>query len=777
MGSILRTSTARLRRRPRRTARGPAAPSRLLHALTIEPLEARTLLSAPYPLAQTFALHSNPTALRRIYLDFDGHTTTGTQWNYSTDRPVIVTPVYSFEGDDSFSDAELTRIQRVWQRVSEDFAPFQVDVTTQYPGLEALRKRPTGGDQEWGIRVSVGGDGMWYSMWRGTSALYGGTAYVNSFPWASDTPAFVFASNLAAIDGTAGDEKKVADAASHEVGHSLGLNHDGTTAGVEYYDGHGSGQTSWGPLMGKSYARNLSQWSRGEYAGASNLQDDLADITRDVNGTPYRADDHGSTLASAADVSPAGGGPQTINVAGIIERNTDADVFSFVAGGALKIHVDPFERGPNLDVLAELYNASGQLLATGNPVSLLSADIDLTVSPGRYYLRIAGTGTGDPATNGYSKYGSLGRYTVSVQGNLGESPVTLTGTAGDDAITLRRAPDGGLNVWLNAPTSGSPTYVYPAGTFGRITIDAGDGDDRVTLDHAAGDPASTHGIAFLGGSGSDELTILGSGAADSIEAHVDQVLVNALAVSVNSVEQYVFDTGGDGDVVTLAAGLPRTPKLRLGGNPGDLLRIDAGTFRFDEDLGPIAVRVAPGQTARFNASQNLGSLRLDGDSAAEVTPGGVKELHLDDLVLSDEAVLDLADNDLVLHAANYGAFEALLSLAQSRVASARNASQGLLPGGLWTGPGITSRNARADESETTGLAVAGHAGLVVVKYTWNGDATADGAVDSDDYHRIDRGFLTRKTLYADGDFDLNGLVSVDDYALIDAVYLQQTQVL
>lgn len=31
--------------------------------------------------AQTFSLHSRPGATRKIFLDFDGHTTTGSAWN------------------------------------------------------------------------------------------------------------------------------------------------------------------------------------------------------------------------------------------------------------------------------------------------------------------------------------------------------------------------------------------------------------------------------------------------------------------------------------------------------------------------------------------------------------------------------------------------------------------------------------------------------------------------------------------------------------------------
>ena len=41
-------------------------------------------MAAPYPYAQTFALHSRPGSSRVIYLDFNGETITGTAWNNSS---------------------------------------------------------------------------------------------------------------------------------------------------------------------------------------------------------------------------------------------------------------------------------------------------------------------------------------------------------------------------------------------------------------------------------------------------------------------------------------------------------------------------------------------------------------------------------------------------------------------------------------------------------------------------------------------------------------------
>jgi hypothetical protein len=357
--------------------------------------------SGPFPLADTFFLHSYPSATKTIYLDFDGHVTSGTNWNTSYNGgSTFVTPAFSLDGDSKFSDLELERIQAIWQRVAEDFRPFEVNVTTQDPGAQALQKSGTG-DAAWGIRVVIGGSS---TDWFSTQA-YGGVAYVGSFDWSTDTPAFVFENNL-----TNGSEKLVAEAITHESGHTLGLEHDGTTAGVEYYTGHGSGSTGWAPIMGSGYSRELTQWSKGEYPNANNSEDDLSIITT-RNGFGYRPDDHGDLLTAATALNPSGGSIPAGQ--GIIERNTDRDYFSFVTGaGTVALAVKPLERGPNLDIVATLYDRSGLVIATSNPLDRLDASFSVLLTAGTYYLAIEGTGKA-PLTTGYSDYGSLGYYSIT----------------------------------------------------------------------------------------------------------------------------------------------------------------------------------------------------------------------------------------------------------------------------------------------------------------------------------------------------------------------------
>ena len=442
--------------------------------------------------AQTFLLHSRPDADHTIYLDFDGHTTSGTSWNNYYGIDPIVTPAYTFEGDSSsFTANELARIQRIWSRVAEDFAPFDVNVTTEEPGVEALRNAG-GGDTQWGIRVVIGED-----TWRGSG---GGVAYVGSFDWSSDTPAFTFNNS----------ELGVSETSSHEAGHALGLSHDGTSS-VEYYSGHGSDPYDWGPLMGSTFTREVTQWSIGEYADADNTEDDLA-IISSQNGFGYRADDYGDSFGAAHDINP--GGATSFSTVGVIEQNTDMDVFSFITGaGTVSIDIDGVSYGPNLDIKAELFDSSQNLIATSNSSSTVHASLNMTLAAGTYYISVTGVGNGNPLTDGYSDYASIGQYSMTGSTNATFSNTTSVAisASGTPTITSDIVVSGlsgaitdvnlGLDITHTWDNDLDVTLIAPDGTRVDLFSDIGSSDDNFTntiLDDEAATSIDTATAPFTG---------------------------------------------------------------------------------------------------------------------------------------------------------------------------------------------------------------------------------------------------------------------------------------
>jgi methionine-rich copper-binding protein CopC len=348
-------------------------------------------VGATVPVESLPLLSSNPSATSKIFLDFNGHTTSGTDWNifYNGDAN-IVTPAYSIDADTTtFSTTEVASIEQIWKRVAEDYAPFNVDVTTIEPGnLNAPNN----------IRVVIGGA---WDQWYEESGGAGGVAWLDSWQGNNDTPVFVFEENLGN-----GNAKYTAEVISHEVGHSLGLNHQSTYDASgnqidEYNPGSGSGDTGWAPIMGVSYFQNLTTWHNGTSSlGATSYQDDMSIISAANNGFGYRTDDHGNTISGATALS----GTTTLTGSGIITQTSDIDVFSFPAGaGLLNFTINPAEYGPNLDILAELLNSSGNIIASSNPSSNLFANINTSVSAGNYFLSIKSNGL----------YGRVGQYTIS----------------------------------------------------------------------------------------------------------------------------------------------------------------------------------------------------------------------------------------------------------------------------------------------------------------------------------------------------------------------------
>jgi PKD repeat protein len=366
--------------------------------------------------------------------------------------------------------------------VAEDYAPFDVDVTTETPIADKLT-RVSATDQVFGTTVVITSRSGVYS------GSCGGVAYIGVFDDTGDyyKPALVFYDALGA-----GNEKYVAEAISHEAGHNMGLLHDGYSGG-SYYSGQGSGVTGWAPIMGVGYYQPLVQWSKGEYATADNVQDDYAVMA--TNGLPVRADDHGDTVATATLLTgTSSGGLTTLAAEGVIERPGDVDVFGFVSGaGTASFTVSPAARSANLDVLIELRNASNAVLASANPPDALSASLSFTLpASGTYYLTVQGAGFGDPLTNGYSNYGSLGQYAVngSVPTPASQPPVAA----------MSVSPASGT-VPFTASFSSAGSY-DPDGSIVGYEWNFGDGSAVV-----AGTNASASHVYSLAGSYSAQLKV------------------------------------------------------------------------------------------------------------------------------------------------------------------------------------------------------------------------------------------------------------------------------
>ena len=187
---------------------------------------------------------------------------------------------------------------------------------------------------------------------------------------------------------------------SHEVGHTVGLNHDGDSGGSAYYEGH----NGWAPIMGVGYYASVTQFSKGEYTSANNTQDDTAIIDTYI---PRSADLSGDAIATAVPLS----GP-SISATGIIGTRADADLYKVEAGaGTLSVTAATASPDANLDIQLSLYDSTGNFVTGANPAGLTSGNVSTK------------TGTSGTATfnSAFSK-AAIGTFTFTVTG------ITLSGT-------------------------------------------------------------------------------------------------------------------------------------------------------------------------------------------------------------------------------------------------------------------------------------------------------------------------------------------------------------
>jgi hypothetical protein len=200
---------------------------------------------ADIPLSEAFELHSMPGANRTIYLDFTGHSLAGTAWQGSYTDAQMLMPPYSADGDTAnFSNTERQNIIDTWSAVAEDYAPFAVNVTTEEPAQSAI-DRTDSSDQIYGARAVITDS----ANTIGASCGCGGIAYVGVF----NGPGYntYYGPSLSFSQSWMGG-KTVSDIVSHEVGHNVGLSHDGTLIGgvtTPYY----VGSDGCAPIMGVGY--------------------------------------------------------------------------------------------------------------------------------------------------------------------------------------------------------------------------------------------------------------------------------------------------------------------------------------------------------------------------------------------------------------------------------------------------------------------------------------------------------------------------------------------
>lgn len=355
---------------------------------------------------------SNPSSSKVIYLDFDGESIPANS-NWNGNLPFTQAPSGLSESD---------RVE-VWKSVSEDFAPFDINVTTSRLLYDAT---------PYTSRVMIV-----CSPKNSSSPGASGVAFMDSYG-TNYSPVHGFSYGTTA--------KECAEICSHELGHTFNLGHDGKGYGNSnetYYGGH----LDWAPIMGNSVTSPVIQWSKGEYANANNLEDDISIIGAHIGIKP---DDAGASIATAKNLTVAfpSNTPDFAYInpfenKGLIATPQDVDVYKFtVPANTLLVSDLTIATVPNfynLDIKARLTNSSGTNLVVSDDQTSMNAKLGpISLTAGTYYIFVEGVGKGNPLNTGYSDYGSIGTYEIYGTFNVsavGGPSIYLTGIKEEQTTT------------------------------------------------------------------------------------------------------------------------------------------------------------------------------------------------------------------------------------------------------------------------------------------------------------------------------------------------------
>jgi hypothetical protein len=330
---------------------------------------------------------------------------------------------------------------------------------------------------------------------------------------------------------------------------------------------------------------------------------------------------------------------------------------------------------------------------------------------------------------------------------------------------------GGQTAVTNVTMSNGATANVPGTVWGSGGI-ANSGPGVSTFVVQSGAKINAGGAVFAAGTNSiSSMTLTGAGS----QLNFGTLLLVGGNGTVQSQSGVMTIT--DGGAATVAQ------------NTGGVVIHTAGTLNVGTGTSPGTMHTAGDMVVNGNVFYNAGSLSAGGtlgvggnvllssaNRNASGTPSNKKLLEVGQATLTTTGVIDLNDNDMLIHHNDRARYENFVKAARNN--------------GAWNMPGITSTAAKNSVPANKNLGVLSGAeylavngtpfngktvvaGDTVIKFTFNGDTDFNGVVNFDDYARVDSGFNNGRSGWLNGDFDYNGLVNFDDYSLIDNAFNTQ----
>jgi hypothetical protein len=352
------------------------------------------------------ALSSRPGAAYTIYLDFGGFSFTG-NWGGDPSQTPGVTPAYDSDGNaNAFSAAEITAIQKIWSRVAEKYAEFNINVTTVDPAATAglaysdQARQIFYDTQAQLMHTVIGGLGSWMPG-------AGGVSHVNTTPY-SYTGAQGWHTNWVFSAQAPTSIQFISEAVAHENGHGLNLFHQGDFNGTTLVNEYSQGTSAVAPIMGVAFYATRGLWAVG---ASPSIQNDVQIIANLPGMGGYFDDGIGNTMATATPIPMVNDTVESFTAKGTIvplsvsnptptgASNYTDGWWSFSTSGGLvslnavsgqsTITAGTADAGATLDITVELYDAGGMFVSSYASSSSLSVSFSTALAAGTYYVKIS----------------------------------------------------------------------------------------------------------------------------------------------------------------------------------------------------------------------------------------------------------------------------------------------------------------------------------------------------------------------------------------------------
>ena len=292
-------------------------------------------------------------------------------------------------------------------------------------------------------------------------------------------------------------------------------------------------------------------------------------------------------------------------------------------------------------------------------------------------------------------------------------------------------------------------------------------NETLTVDASNGNPIPYGQVVAGGLVSSNTMTVNGAAGNNTLTLNQSQLTLNGQTINYSGLGSITINTGSGNDSLTQTAAPTAAVTFSAGGG-SNMLTVNAGAVAIPAGTSTYApqtfslIAIASGASVTLNASTLPKRTLLQASS------------------LSNAGLLDLNNNDMIVHNGSLGSIDAQLKSGLNFSAGFWNGTSGIRSS---FAAGVALRNAalgaELNDNGSGGVLVSTFDGQsvvhtdVLVKYTYFGDANLSGTVDATDYLLTDSGFAGGGNVWHNGDFNYDGVVNGDDYTLIDNAFNTQ----